>query len=245
MALEVSWTRLKPRTPYPTLIILAGLLLAAAKAKPCPSQGFDPNCQYCDEQDKCMYCNVKYYLNTTSTTDQFCFACQPGCDKCFNQMYCTICQTEEYFLESSTCVKCMKGCRLCTELETCNECYGEYIMYNQKCTLLKIQLYLIVGGFVVMAVLLVVVCFLCYKVERRRKDEEDFVLKNKRKGYSFNVLDDETKRGDQSKISDVETIGKLSAYSHLSFIENRIENNLLDEDQKNKKDLGSFIAVTT
>ena len=240
MASEATRCTLRPRT---SAMLLLAALLAAACAKQCPAEGFDPNCQYCDEQDKCMYCNPKYYLNTTSTTEQFCFACQPGCDKCFNQMYCIICQPEEYYLESSTCVKCMKGCRLCTESDVCNECYGEYIMYNQKCTLLKVQLYLIVGGFVVMVILLGVVCFLCYKVDKKRKAEEDFVVKKKKKGYSFNVLDDETKRGDSSKISDLETIGKLSAYSHLSFIENRVENNLTEEEQRNKKELGSFLAA--
>ena len=222
------------------MIILMAVMLTI-QTKDCPPK-FDPNCQYCDEQSKCMYCNSKYYLNSTITTGQFCYPCQSGCDKCFNHMYCTICQPEEYFLESSTCIKCMKGCKICSDQDVCIECFDDYLIYNQRCAFLKIHLYFAIGIFCLVVCLLLMVCLLCYKIDKRRRfDENPGKWRKKKAGYSFTVLDDETKRGDQSKISDVDTIGKVTAFSHLSFIENKQDTNLLEDGTNSKKMLGSFL----
>ncbi|CAK69128.1 unnamed protein product (macronuclear) [Paramecium tetraurelia] len=87
--------------------------------------------------------NTKYY----STFNQFCSACQAGCQTCPSQYTCTLCLPGYFWYQSTVtsntgafikyssnltsnisgqCVTCPKYCQTCTSATTCSTCYPNF-----------------------------------------------------------------------------------------------------------------------
>ena len=228
-------------------MILLGvvLLLHAAASNPCPPE-FDGNCIYCSEDNDCLYCKAHYYLNQSSPGPQFCYPCQDGCEKCYNKNFCTSCQEDFYYIDANNCIPCDEGCMKCTANDVCDACDDKYVKLNGRCSVLKVQVY-IVGACLA---ILLVLCVVLLVIVRRRPQEVEggdqtnqssygkapSIAISKKVKYSF-VLDEESKK-DLTKVNDKETIGELADKNKISFIESVREptfEETLDKEAKKKK----------
>lgn len=250
--------------PLTTVSLFVFCLVSVVRGFKCP-EDYDQNCLFCNQEEECLYCKNGFYLNQTTLSTQQCYPCQEGCEKCFNPSYCTACKEEDgFFMDANICFRCSLGCKKCQDENTCDECYDSYMKYQAKCPLQKIQLYIIVGCLCILTGLLATCCL----VSRRNKLEMDPNYTrlhganpangsfSKTKTYSFTVLDEEAKR-DLSKVSDLDTIGRVSGspettqqrvrqggpqFSHLSFIEPKTDASAITEDGKiKKKKVESFL----
>lgn len=234
-----------------TLLLLATLLLFnGVLAYKCPDD-FDENCMFCNQEAECLYCKAGYYLNDTGAA-QRCFPCSEGCEKCFGPSYCTLCREEAgYFMDSNQCLQCSPGCQSCTDAAKCDRCYPEYIPLQDKCPLLRTQLYVIMSCAAIVIIMLVA-CIIIQQKKLANDDPNYTRLQganpssnsfSKTKTFSFNVLDEDAKR-DLTKISDIDTIGKISPHTaarvghlggQLSFIEPKTDASAITADGKIKR----------
>ena len=184
----------------------------------------------------CLYCDTGYFLNPSSSTEQFCFPCMEGCDRCDNEDRCTVCRTDGYFMEDYFCLKCDHGCKTCSDSLTCDECFDRYFMFDGHCSVLRLQVY-IVGACLVLLVALLIAC--CAVALKKPRPDASFYqastqsLKSDKTFKSFTVLDDDAKK-DRTKIQDVTTIGVIGR-GGLSFIESKHGGESVVEDPEELK----------
>lgn len=252
-----------PKATVLLTIVLA--LVSTVSAFKC-ADDYDSNCLFCNQEEECLYCKNGFYLNQTSYSPQQCYTCQEGCEKCFNPSYCTVCKENDgFFMDANICYHCRTGCKKCQDENTCDECYESHIKYQNKCPLQKVQMYIIVACLCILVGLLLAFCIVSSR--RRLEMDPNYTRVNgafpnngsfsKTKTYSFTVLDEDAKR-DLTKVSDIDTIGRVSSsspgnisrsrenaknnFSHLSFIENKTDASAITEDGKiRKKKVESFL----
>ena len=131
-------------------------------------------------------------------------------------------------MDSEQCFACSKGCKYCKNDVICQQCLDDFILFDSECQFTKTQVYIILAIFFSIIIVLFVVCIrMMIATNRQNKVATGSFLasttsrnKQQSKAFkSFTVLDDES-RHDNTKISDVETIGKTGRF-HLSFIESK------------------------
>lgn len=243
MVRNMAFLYIKPLAARAYLICLLVAYELGVNAKNCPL-GMDPLCTSCNSADECTSCRQGYFPNPNPSFQQ-CFACAEGCMLCSSAISCSKCHSDGFYMEQGYCWPCKSGCAKCAEEDTCQECEDQYFAVKGNCTLLKVQVYIAIVCLGALIILIIACCYALIKVKSKSEVNETFYshFQNKSlacKTVSINILDEDAKK-DTTKISDVETIGRVQkgeSTLKLSFIENKNNQNIMEEEATtNKKNL--------
>jgi hypothetical protein len=217
------------------LIYLLVLQLAPVMSLNCPL-GMDPLCTSCNAADECIACQQEYFPKP-NPSEQQCFPCAQGCLLCSSSISCTKCLSEGFYMEQGYCWPCKSGCTKCADEDNCQECEDQYFAVKGNCTLLKVQVYIVIACLGALLILITTCCYALIKVKAKSELNETFYshIQNKSlmsKTVSVNILDDDAKK-DATRIHDLDTIGKIrrgDSVLKLSFIESKSNKTVMEEE---------------
>ena len=119
-------------------------------------------CLNYDQDDNCIKCQSKYYLDDKNN----CRACPEGCESC-DKNQCKSC-LPKYFKEEKSCLSCPNSCLICFTKSTCSKCEvgtkligGTCINKNQENKIVWLTYLLIAGSLMIFLHFIYKFCNFC------------------------------------------------------------------------------------
>lgn len=96
--------------------------------KPCPE-----NCDVCTDKNKCDKCSFLYYLEDSKCICSYPDSCDMHAMKCFDTMADEQNCNEGYYLSGSGCKPCLQGCKSCSSVTRCTDCFDNFTESSGFC----------------------------------------------------------------------------------------------------------------